>query len=81
MTLTTREVLRPVIVFKGNWIGTNPDRSPNDRRPNTVELYGVKLDPSGGGGGGSGTIDEFAKNAGSWIKKLVIIEASARLSV
>jgi len=76
VTLTTREVLRPVIVFKGNWLAANPDRSPNDRRPYTVELYGSKLDPGEGGGGGSGTIDEFAKNAGSWIKKLVIIEAS-----
>jgi RNA polymerase sigma factor (sigma-70 family) len=76
LTLTTRAVQRPVIVFKGKWLAANFNVNPFDRRPNTIELYGSKLDPAEGGGGGSGTIDEFAKNAGAWIKKLVIIEAS-----
>jgi hypothetical protein len=70
------EVERPVVVFRGTWRAKNPERGPNDLRPQKIELYGAHLDDRDGGGGGSGSIDEFASYAGSWIDRTVIIEAS-----
>jgi hypothetical protein len=76
VVLSFAEVERPAVVFRGTWRAENPERGPNDLRPQKIELYGAHLDVRDGGGGGSGSIGEFASYAGSWIDRTVIVEAS-----
>jgi hypothetical protein len=75
VVLRFAEVERPAVVFSGTWRAKNPDRGPNDLRAQKIELYGAHLDERDGGGGGSGSIGEFASYAGSWIDRTVIVEA------
>lgn len=76
VTLTFRDVERPVIVFKGKWLTTNLNPNPSHTTRQTIELYGAKMGPSRFGGAGSGSVVEFAKWAGKWINNPMIIEAS-----
>lgn len=76
VALTFREVQRPAIVFTGTWQAKNPNRKPNDLRPIRIEIYGARMGDPGVGGGGTGSITDFAGWVGSWIEKSVLIEAT-----
>jgi hypothetical protein len=74
--LTIRPAERPVIVFHGGWQYRRANDSVNAPRSAQIEIYGQKLDPGSGAGGGVGGMDELAENLGNWIGKRVAIEAS-----
>ena len=77
VTLTYREVERPVIFFGGKWQARNPDGTPwnNKQDEQTIGIHGETTD-RGGGNFGGGPIDHFAGTLGSFMNKTVVIEAS-----
>ena len=77
VTLTYREVERPVIFFGGKWQARNPDGTPwnNKQDEQTIGIHGETTD-RGGGNFGGGPIDQFAGTLGSLMNKTVVIEAS-----
>jgi RNA polymerase sigma factor (sigma-70 family) len=79
VSFTFRDVVRPVIVFRGNWKARNPDGTLWDanRGDQDIQLYGENLDrgPLHRGGDG-GTIDEFGNALAFWISEPVVIQAS-----
>ena len=77
VTLTYRQVERPVVVFRGKWQERNPDGTPwnNKQTKQPIEIHGETTD-RGGGCYGGGSIDHFAGTIGSFVNKGVVIEAS-----
>jgi hypothetical protein len=67
--LRLRDVKRQVYVLRGDYKFTPlPDYA------DSVQIYGEKLVPNSGAGGGAGDIDEFAKWVGMWIGHPVVCE-------
>lgn len=67
--LRLRDVKRQVYVLRGDYKLTPlPDYA------DSVQIYGEKLVPNSGAGGGAGDIDEFAKWVGMWIGRPVVCE-------
>jgi hypothetical protein len=79
VTFTFRDVVRPVIVFRGNWKARNPDGTLWDanRGDQDIQLYGENLDRGPlHSGESSGTIDEFCNALAFWISEPAVIQAS-----
>jgi RNA polymerase sigma factor (sigma-70 family) len=77
VTLTYRQVQRPVIVFRGKWQATNLDGTPsnNKQTEQTIKIQGEATD-RGSGDFGWAPMDHFAGTLGSFMNKTVVIEAS-----
>ncbi|MGD0462905.1 MAG: hypothetical protein ABSB74_10495 [Tepidisphaeraceae bacterium] len=67
VSLTFREVPRPVIVFTGTW---------SPQAPHLIQIYGSQMNNAPTVRVSLGSIDHFAKWVGSWIGESVIVEAA-----
>jgi hypothetical protein len=80
VTLTFRQVQRPIIVLRGKWQARNTDGTQvhfGKGEFQIIQIYGLELNPNHAcGGGGSGTVDQFAQWLGRWINRSVIIEST-----
>jgi hypothetical protein len=74
--LTFLEVERRAIVFKGKWVGRNPDQPASKQCPR-FDVYGGDRDLSRGGeGAGSGNVGLFSNRIGRLIGATVVVEAA-----
>jgi hypothetical protein len=68
--LAFKEVKRPVIVATGTY--RFAPRRPVEK---AIDIYADGLDPDSGGGGGTGSPEEFFQIVGRWIVKPIVVEA------
>jgi len=75
ITFTQQELPRNVIVVTGNYSAETRD---SDGRIIDIHCYSGQKDPTEGGGGGSGTLEEFMTRLGDLAGSAVAIETPSR---
>jgi RNA polymerase sigma factor (sigma-70 family) len=76
--LIFRDVVRKVIVLRGQWHFTPVQFTDGKHHRHQVELYGVALGDSKTGGGGGGSPDDFLGGLSLWINNAeVVFDATA----